>query len=212
MRALIDSLRKKPRLVAGKSVANVGLVTKEPPIPAVKGKKPRAQLIQSVAHPVDKSKSSICVNWATKVTNANSSFALTTTPVTSQSSTRGLGAFAPGSSTTTQSRLPQRAYQKGLDDKVEVLHYHQASLPGPGLVTLKQKQGLLKRNLNTDTAFPMEQPATKKPRRSLPPGAEKTTGFTLFSSPPTNNGSGLKLTPGLSQTTLQFRSCNPYGT
>ncbi|KAH8984333.1 hypothetical protein EDB92DRAFT_1950889 [Lactarius akahatsu] len=177
MRALIDSLRKKPCLVPGKSAADIGLVTKEPPIPAVKGKKPRARLVQSVAHPVDKSKSGICVDWATKVANANSSFTLTTTPATSHSSTRGLGAFAPGSSTTTQSGLPQGAYQKGLDDEVEILHY-QASLPGPGSVTLKQ--GLLKRDLDTNTAFPIEQPAAKKPRtgrRSLPPGAEENNRF-----------------------------------
>ncbi|KAH9159139.1 hypothetical protein EDB89DRAFT_1916774 [Lactarius sanguifluus] len=120
MRALINSLWKKPHLVAGKSVANISLVTKEPPIPAVKGKKPHARLIQSVAHPIDKSKSGICVDWATK---------------------------------------------KGLDDEVEVLHY-QASLPGPGSVTLKQ------------------QPAAKKPctgRRSLPPGAEENNRFrTVF--------------------------------
>ncbi|KAH9008042.1 hypothetical protein EDB83DRAFT_2323441 [Lactarius deliciosus] len=134
------------------------------------------RLIQSVA-PVDKSKSGICVDWATKVANANSSFALTTTPATSHSSTGGLGAFAHGSSTTTQSGLPQGAYQKGLDDEVEVLHY-QASLPSPGSVMLKQ--GLLKRDPDTNTAFPMEQLTAKKPRtgrRSLPPGAEENNQF-----------------------------------
>ncbi|KAI9436203.1 hypothetical protein H4582DRAFT_2078814 [Lactarius indigo] len=130
------------------------------------------RLAQSVAYPIEKSNSGICADWATKVANANSSLALTTTPTPSHSSTGGLGAFTHGSS-TAPSTLP--AYQKGLDDEIEVLDY-QAPLPGLGSVT----QALLKRRLNTDTASPVVQPVAKKARRkvySLPPGAEENNRF-----------------------------------
>ncbi|KAI9441893.1 hypothetical protein H4582DRAFT_2074070 [Lactarius indigo] len=120
MRVLIKSYRKQPRLVARKSMIDVSLVNKVPPIPATKGKKPHARLAQSVAHPVEKSNSGICADWAAKVANANSSLALTATPTPSHGSTGGLGGFTHGSS-TTPSTLP--AYQKGLDDEIEVLDY-----------------------------------------------------------------------------------------
>ncbi|KAI9431567.1 hypothetical protein H4582DRAFT_2084871 [Lactarius indigo] len=134
------------------------------------------RLVQSVAHPVEKSNSSICADWAAKVANANSSLALTTTPTPSHSSTGGLGAFTHGSS-TTPSTLP--AYQKGLDDEIEVLDYR-SLLPSLGSVMW----ALLKHSLDTDTTFPAVQPVAKKACRkvySLPPGAEENNRFhTVF--------------------------------